>query len=69
MLDIKLMECKLVHKGLHEIVRGKVEDQPKGDGDGEGWQRLLEDGEQQQGKAQALWGRTGAHSGLTARQS
>lgn len=46
MLDIKLMECKLVHKGLHKIIRGKVENQAKGDGDGKSWQRLLEDGEQ-----------------------
>lgn len=47
MLDIKLMECKLVHEGLHEIIRGKVENEPKGDGDGKGRQRFLENGEQE----------------------
>lgn len=53
MLDIKLMECKLVHEGLHEIIRSKVENEPEGDGDGKGRQRFLENGEQEQRKAQA----------------
>lgn len=47
MLYIKLMECKLVHEGLHKIIRGKVENEPKSDGDREGWQRFLENGEQE----------------------
>lgn len=41
------MECKLVHEGLHEIIRGKVENEPEGDGDGKGRQRFLENGEQE----------------------
>lgn len=41
------MECKLVHEGLHKVIRGEVEHEPEGDGDGEGWQRFLENGEQE----------------------
>lgn len=47
MLDIKLMECELVHEGLHKVIRGEVENEPKGDGDGKGRQRFLENGEQE----------------------
>lgn len=52
--DVKLVGGQVVHEGLHQEVGGEVEDQAEGDGDGESRQGLLEDGQQQQGQAQAL---------------
>lgn len=52
--DVKLVGSQVVHEWLNQEVGGEVEDQAKGDGDGESWQGLLEDGQQQQGQAQAL---------------
>ena len=43
-----------VHERPHQVVRGEVEDEPERDGDGEGGQRLLEHGEQQEGQTQTL---------------
>lgn len=43
-----------VHERPHQVVRGEVEDEPERDGDGEGRQRLLEHGEQQEGQTQTL---------------
>lgn len=54
--DVELMRGQRVHEGPHQVVRGEVEDEPERDGDGQGGQRLLEHGEQQEGQAQALHG-------------
>lgn len=54
--DIKLVGSQVVHKRLNQEVSGEVEDKAEGDGDGQSWQGLLEDGQQQQGQAQALGG-------------
>ena len=43
-----------VHERPYQVVRGEVEDQPERDGDGEGRQRFLEHGEQQEGQTQTL---------------
>ena len=43
-----------VHERPHQVVGGEVEDEPERDGDGEGGQRLLEHGEQQEGQTQTL---------------
>lgn len=43
-----------IHERPHQVVRGEVEDEPECDGDGEGGQRLLEHGEQQEGQTQTL---------------
>lgn len=45
--DVKLVSRQVVHEGLNQEVSGKVEDQAKGDGDGQRWQSLLKDGQQQ----------------------
>lgn len=52
--DVKLVGGQVVHEWLNQEVGGEVEDQAEGDGDGESRQGLLEDGQQQQGQAQAL---------------
>lgn len=52
--DVQLMGGQGVHERAHEIVGGEIEDEPKRDGDGESWQRLLEHGEQQEGQTQTL---------------
>lgn len=44
--DVKLVGGQVVHEWLNQEVGGEVEDQAEGDGDGEGWQGLLEDGQQ-----------------------
>lgn len=54
LLNVELVQRQLVHEGSHQVVRGKVEDQAEEDGDGQSGQRLLEDGEEQQGQTQAL---------------
>lgn len=43
-----------IHERPHQVVRGEVEDEPECDGDGEGGQRLLEHGKQQEGQTQTL---------------
>ena len=43
--DIDLRGGQAVGKRLHQQTSGKVEDQSKSDGDGEGWQSLPEDGQ------------------------
>ena len=43
--DIDLRGGQAVGKWLHQQTSGKVEDQSKSDGDGEGWQSLPEDGQ------------------------
>lgn len=48
------MSGQVVHEGLNQEVCGKVEDQAEGDGDGQRWQSLLKDGQQQQSQAQTL---------------
>lgn len=45
---------QIVHEGLDQEIRGEVEDQTKGDGDGESWKSLLKDGEEQQSQTQTL---------------
>lgn len=45
--DVKLVSRQVVHEGLNQEVSGEVEDQAKGDGDGQRWQSLLKDGQQQ----------------------
>lgn len=52
--DVQLVGGQRVHERTHQVVCGEVKDEPKGDGDGEGGQGLLEHGEQQEGEAQAL---------------
>lgn len=52
--DVKLVSSQVVHERLNQEVCGEVEDQAEGDGDGQCRQSLLEDGQQQQGQAQAL---------------
>lgn len=52
--DIKLVSSQVVHKRLDEEVSREVEDQAKGDGDGQRWQSLLKDGQQQQRQTQTL---------------
>ena len=42
-----------VHERAHQVVCGEVEDESKGDGDGEGGQSLLEHSKQQEGETQA----------------
>lgn len=48
------MSSQVVHKRLDEEVGREVEDQAKGDGDGQRWQSLLKDGQQQQRQTQTL---------------
>lgn len=48
------MGCQTVHEGANQIVRGEVEDQAEGDGDGKSRQSLLEDGQQEERQAQSL---------------
>lgn len=61
-LNIELVQRQLVHEGPHQVVGGEVEDQAEKDGDGQSGQRLLEDGEEQQGQTEALQeGRGGTH--------
>lgn len=43
--DIDLRGGQAVGEWLHQQTSGKVEDQSKSDGDGEGWQSLPEDGQ------------------------
>lgn len=54
MSDIKLVSSQVVHKRLDQEVRREVEDQAKGDGDGQRRQSLLKDGQQQQRQTQTL---------------
>lgn len=56
MSDVELVSCQVVHERLHQEVGGEVEDQAKGDGDGQRWEGLPEDGQEQQGQTQALDG-------------
>ena len=53
-LDIELLAGQTVAEGSHQGAGDEVEDEAESDGDGQGWQCLLEDGQQQQGEAQAL---------------
>lgn len=48
------MSGQVVHEGLNQDVRGEVEDEAEGDGDGQRRQSLLKDGQQQQSEAQTL---------------
>lgn len=57
--DVELVGGQRVHERAHQVVRGEVEDESKGDRDGEGRQGLLEHRKQQQGETQAL--REGHH--------
>lgn len=52
--DVELVGGQSVHERAHQVVCGEVEDESKGDGDGEGGQGLLEHGKQQEGETQAL---------------
>lgn len=56
LLNIKLVQRQLVHERPHQVVRGKVEDEPEKDGDGKSGESFPEDGEQEQGETQALQG-------------
>lgn len=42
-LDVELMNSQLIHEGPHEVVGGKVKHQAEGYGDGESWEGLFED--------------------------
>lgn len=55
--DVELVSGQVVHEWLHQEVGGEVEDQSEGDGDGQRWEGLPEDGQQQQRQTQALDGR------------
>ena len=57
LLNVELVERKLVHEGLNQVVGGEVEDQAEKNGDGQSGECLLEDGEEEKGQAQALWKR------------
>lgn len=48
------MGRQAVHEGPNQIVRGEVEDQAEGDGDGKSRQSLLENGQQEERQAQSL---------------
>lgn len=48
--DVELVGGQGVHERAHQVVSGEVEDEPKGDGDGEGGQRFLKHSEQQEGE-------------------
>lgn len=48
------MGCQAVHEGANQIVRGEVEHQAEGDGDGKSRQSLLENGQQEERQAQSL---------------
>ena len=52
--DVVLVCGQVVHEGLDQVVCGEVEHQAEGDGDGQRWESLLKDGQQQQGQTQAL---------------
>lgn len=52
--DVELVSGQVVHERLHQEVGGEVEDQAKGDGDGQSWKSLLEDGQEQQRQTQTL---------------
>lgn len=52
--DVELVGGQRVHERTNQVVCGEVKDEPKGDGDGEGGQGLLEHGKQQESEAQAL---------------
>lgn len=54
LLNVELVERQLVHEGLYQVVCGEVEDQAEKNGDGQRGERLLEDGEEEQGQTQAL---------------
>lgn len=56
LLNVELVQCQLVHEGLHQVVGGEVEDQAEEDGDGQRRQGLLEDGQEEERQAQALCG-------------
>lgn len=56
LLNVELVQRQSVHEGLHQVVCGEVEDQAEEDGDGQSGERLLEDGEEEQGQTQALRG-------------
>lgn len=48
--DVELVGGQGIHERAHQVVSGEVEDEPKGDGDGEGRQRFLKHSEQQEGE-------------------
>lgn len=54
LLNVELVQRQLVHEGTHQVVRSKIENQAEENGDGQSGERLLEDGEEEEGQTQAL---------------
>ena len=54
MLDKDLFGSEVLREGGHEERCGEVEDEAKGDGNGEGWKGFFEDGQHDECQAQTL---------------